>query len=425
MAGRVDEDLEHAVERQRDAEQALPGEVRPIRMPRILVAASEFSWRLLICLAAGGVVVYALTRVSFAVIPAFIALLLATLLIPPVGALHRVGVPRGLATALVFLVTFAVFAGTIAALAPSVAGEFEVLPDRLRTGADRLAGIVADSPLNLEEADVQREIDRLDERITENQSTITSGVVSGAQVAATLATQLVVTLVVAFFLVKDGPGMWQWFLRLFPDRRRPMVGEMGETSWHALTGYVRGVAFVALFDSVFIGIALWIIGVPLVLPLAVITFFAAFVPLVGAVVAGAIAALVALAFNGPVDALLVVGAILLVQQLEGNAIYPLIVGRSVELHPIVILLSVAIGGVLAGIVGAAIAVPIAAVASATIGVVQRRSDHGEVPVGPSAGPAAAADAAFIDANGLRDFVRGFPARGLRRGSGTQSDTRRD
>jgi predicted PurR-regulated permease PerM len=425
MAGRVDEEIEEAVDEQIDREELLPGEVRPIRVPRLLVAASEFSWRALICLAFGFVLVYALSRVSFAVIPAFIALLLSTLLIPPVRALQRRRVPRALATLLVFLLAFGVFAGGVAALAPSVAGEFEELPDRLRAGADRLAGILADSPLNLDEAEVRNEINRVDERIQENQDAITSGVVSGAQIAVTLATQLAVTLVVAFFLVKDGPGLWQWFLRLFPARRRAAITEMGETSWHALGGYVKGVAFVALFDSVFIGIALWLIGVPLVLPLAVITFFAAFVPLVGAVVAGAIAALVALAFNGPVDALLVIGAILLVQQLEGNAIYPFIVGRSVELHPIVILLSVAIGGVLAGVVGAAIAVPIAAVASATIGVVQRTSTHGEVPVGPSASAASAADTAFIDANGLRDFVRGFPVRGRRRGGGAQSDTRPD
>jgi putative heme transporter len=377
-----DPTLDQEVDEHLEREEQLPGEVRPIRMPRLLVAASEFSWRFLICVAAGGIVVYALTRISFAVIPVLLALLLATLLAPPVRALERRRWPSALATLLVFVVSLSVLGAVIAAIAPSVAGEFERLPDQLRTGADRLAAELAGSPFNLDQADLQREIDRIDERITENSGAITSGVLSGVQFAATLATELIVTLVLTFFFVKDGPGLWRWALGLFPERRREMVTEIGEASWRVLGHYVRGVAFVAAFDAVFIGIALALIGVPLVLPLAIITFFAAFVPLVGAVVAGAVAALVALAFEGIGAALLVVGAIILVQQLEGNLIYPFVVGKSVELHPIAILLAVTIGAILAGIVGAAIAVPVAAVLSATIVVVKRETDQGEVAVGP-------------------------------------------
>jgi len=395
--------LDEEVEEHLEQEERLPGEVRPIRMPRLLVAASEFSWRFLICVAAGGIVVYALTRISFAVIPVLLALLLTTLLAPPVRALERRRWPPALATAVVFVLALAVFGGIIAALAPSVAGEFERLPEQLRTGADRLAQELSAS-FGLNEADLQRQIDNVDDRIRENEGAITSGVLSGFQFAATLATELVVTLVLTFFFVKDGPGLWRWTLGLFPARRREMVTDIAEGAWRVLGLYVRGVAFVALFDAVFIGLALALIGVPLVLPLAVITFFAAFVPLVGAFVAGAVAALVALAFEGIGAALLVVGAIVLVQQLEGNLIYPFVVGRSVELHPIAILLAVTIGAILAGIIGAMIAVPVAAVLSATIVVIRRDTDQGEVAVGPR------------PEMPLRDLVRQLP---IRRGAGAR------
>jgi predicted PurR-regulated permease PerM len=169
---------------------------------------------------------------------------------------------------------------------------------------------------------------------------------------------------------------------VFPDARKAALDELGERSWHVLTAYVRGVVFVAFVDAVGIGLALFLIGVPLVLPLALITFILAFVPLLGAIVAGAAAALVALVAVGPTAALLVIGAVILVQQVEGNILYPMIVGRTVSLHPVAVFLAVTIGGLLYGIVGAALAVPLATVAAATIKVVDRHSVHGEVAVGP-------------------------------------------
>jgi predicted PurR-regulated permease PerM len=192
---------------------------------------------------------------------------------------------------------------------------------------------------------------------------------------------MLITLVVLFFFVKDGPRLWSWVVKLFPETRRDAIEQVGDESWKALTHYVRGVVLVATIDAVGIGIALWLIGVPLVIPLAILTFFAAFVPIVGAIAAGAICALVALVSGGPFDALLVVGATLLVQQLEGNVLYPTIVGRQMELHPIAIFLAVTIGGVTAGIVGAAIAVPVAAVTAVAMKVAREQTaGTGEVPV---------------------------------------------
>lgn len=365
----------------RRAERERPA--REIRVPRLLVAGSELSWRFLVCVAAIAVVVYLLTKISFAVIPVLIALLASTLLVPPARWLERHGFPPALATSVVFVLGLAVLAGVIALIAPPVADELDTLTQEVRGGADKLGGYVADLPLGLSEREVQNSIDHIDDRISENSGQIGSGLLSGAQVAAQLATGLLFTLVLLFFFVKDGRGMWAWFVRLFPETRRRAVTEIGERAWRVMTSYVRGVAFVAAFDAVFIGLALWLIDIPLVLPLAVLTFFAAFVPLVGAVVAGAAAVLVALVANGLGAALLVLGAVLLVQQLEGNVIYPVVVGRSLELHAVAILLAVTIGGLTAGVIGAALAVPVAAVIASAMGVIRRHTRDAEVVVEPA------------------------------------------
>lgn len=358
------------------------GDPQIIRIPRLLVAASELSWRLLICTAAAAVVVYGLTRVGFAIIPVMVALLLATLFVPPARWLEHRGLPRALATTIVFLGGLLAIVGVVALLAAPVAEEFDALGEQVRGGADEVGRYLADLPFGLDERQIQDQIDSFDDRIRENQTSVQSGVVAGAQAAGQFLAGLAICLVVLFFFVKDGRSMWRWFVGLFPDTRKPALDELGARSWHVLSAYVRGVVFVAAVDAIGIGIALWLIGVPLVLPLAVITFVLAFVPLIGAIVAGTAAALVALVAVGPVAALLVLGAVVLVQQVEGNILYPTIVGRTVDLHPVAILLGVTVGGLLYGIVGAALAVPVATVIAATVKVVDRHSVHGEVAVGP-------------------------------------------
>ena len=353
---------------------------REIRVPRLLVAVSEFSWRLLVCVAAIAVAVYLLSKISFAVIPVLIALLASTLLVPPARALERRGLPDGPATAIVFVLAVGAFIGILALLAPAVADEFDTLGAQVREGIDKLGGYVADLPIGMSEGQVQEQIDHIDERLRDNGGAIGSGVWSGAQWAAQLVTGLLFTLVLLFFFVKDGARLWAWVVRLFPATRRQPVAEIGEAGWRVMTGYVRGVSLVAAFDAVFIGLALFAIGVPLVLPLSVLTFFAAFVPLVGAFVAGGAAILVALVTEGTAAAVLVLVAVLVVQQLEGNVIYPIVVAHSVELHAVAILLAVTIGGLTAGVVGAALGVPVAAVIAAGLGVVRRHTQGDEVVV---------------------------------------------
>ena len=221
---------------------------------------------------------------------------------------------------------------------------------------------LADGPLGVSEAELNRGIDQAIERLGESSGSLAAGVLSGAQLVAELIAGLLLMAVLIFFFVKDGPRIWAWVVSLLPARRRGDANEIGTRAWAALGGYVRGVSIVATVDAVLIGLALLIIGVPLVVPLMVLTFMGAFFPLIGALLAGAVAALVALVSNGVVAALVVIAVITLIQQLEGDLLYPLVVGRSVELHPVAILLALTAGAVLAGVIGALLAVPAAAVA---------------------------------------------------------------
>jgi predicted PurR-regulated permease PerM len=310
--------------------------------------------------------------------------LLTTVLVPPANALRARGFPASVATAVVFLSFVGIVVLVIALLARPVGDEMGELGDSVRGGVDELGDWLADGPFGLSEADIENAIADAESRISASADSVASGVVSGAMIVAEVFATVVLVLFLTFFFIKDGPSMWQWIVRLFPRIHRDRVEEMGAAAWFVLSNYVRGLVFVATVDAVFIGLALAIIGVPLVLPLAVVTFFAAFFPIVGAVTAGAAAALVALVSGGVVDALLVVAAVLAVQQIEGNLLYPLVVGRTVELHPAVIVLAVAIGGVLGGILGAFLAVPVTAILSATIPIARGRDPddvvepHGDV-----------------------------------------------
>src|SRR6185436_5012969 len=203
-------------------------------------------------------------------------------------------------------------------------------------------------------------------RLRENSGPLARGLGSGAVLLGEVLTGLIVATLLCFFLLKDGAQMWAWVLRLVGRRSRADADEVGNRVYTALAGYVRGIAMVGFVDAVLIAIALVIIGVPLVVPLAVITFFAAFVPLIGAFIAGLLAVLIALVSGGVLDAALVLGAIILVQQIEGHVLYPVLMGRTVKLHPAVIVVALAAGGVLGGIVGVFLAVPTAGIVSVVL-----------------------------------------------------------
>jgi len=333
--------------------------------------AAVQAWRLVGLALAAAFVVLALAELRVVVLPVLAALVLGTFLIPPVRRLGRRGWPRGLAAFAVLAVALAALTGLFVALAPPVADELRTLDLNLQEGFETVAGWVVEGPLGVSETDLDRAIERAADELRDNAGALASGVLSGAAALGELVVGLLLTVVLLFFLLRDGEGMWRWVVSLFDERRRSQVSKAGARGWEVLGGYLRGTTLVALFDAAFIGLGLWVIGVPLVLPLALLTFFGAYVPVAGAVAAGLAAALVALVTEGVVAAVAVSALVLVVQQVESNILQPVVVGRSVRLHPVAVTLSVTAGAVLGGIIGALIAVPSVAVAAAVLPVLRR------------------------------------------------------
>jgi putative heme transporter len=256
-------------------------------------------------------------------------------------------------------------------------------------GVDKVQGWLIDGPLGVSSERVTELFDQAEEQVRSSSDRIASGALSGAAIALEVVAAFLLALVSLFFLLKDGARIWSFLVGLFPGPIREDVNGMGERAWSALGGFLRGTAIVAAIDAFFIGLTLAIVGVPLVIPLAVLTFFGGFVPIVGAVVAGFASAMVALVSNGLTAALIVVGATLVVQQLEGNLLQPIIVGRRVELHPLAVILAVTAGGVLWGILGAFVAVPVVSAVWAAVSYLRDQRRAVELPPGARAAPAAA------------------------------------
>jgi predicted PurR-regulated permease PerM len=315
------------------------------------------------------VLAYGLWYIRLVALPAFIALLLSTILVPPARALRRRGLRPGLATAMVFFGAVGLAAAVAALIAPPFASEVGKLSETITGGAQELGRMVANA-FGLSHDEVRRAIDSISKKLHASSADIASGVMSGAVILGQVVAAALLTLVLVFFYVKDGARLWGWAVRLFPGPMRARVDYAGQMSWSVLGAYVRGQALVATVDAVFIGIGLAIIGLPLVLPLAVLIFVAGFVPIAGAFTAGAAAVLIALVSKGAGAAVAVLAINVAVQQLEGSVLYPMIMRKTIELHPVATLLIVGAGGVVAGIIGALVAVPIAAVVATVLPILR-------------------------------------------------------
>jgi predicted PurR-regulated permease PerM len=330
-------------------------------VPWSLRVAAAWSGRLLVVAAAVYVTVLLLARVRLLTLAMAAALLLAALLYPIHRVLHRARLP----TALAALGTILVLLGTLSMAGVFVwnraSSQFDSLRSTVVAGLDRVRDWLVSGPLGLRTEQIDQLRTELTRLITDNRTGQAGELVGGAQAVLRAATGVVLTLFVLFFLLKDGDRLWGWLVRLFTPALRETVDEAGRRGWAALTSYVRGTVVVAFTDAVLIGIALLVIGVPLVLPLTLLTFLGAFVPLVGATLAGAAAVLVALVTLGPVPALVVLAAVVLAQQIEGNILQPLVLNRALRIHPLPLAAAVTAGALFAGIAGAVIAVPLLAV----------------------------------------------------------------
>ncbi|TCB98589.1 AI-2E family transporter [Micromonospora zingiberis] len=398
------ESVRAARERQREraairAEEPAPGYLAPVPrrldppaeagsttsrddsdVPKALRIAAAWSWRLIVI----GVVGWALLRfmgaVRIVIVPLLVALLLAALLAPAVGWLLRARFPRTLATALVLISGLAAVVGTLTL----VVNQFIIgLPDlsvRAAAGIGQIQDWLRDGPLGLSDGQLNRYVEAGQNWINENSQTLTTGALSTAGTVVEVLTGTLLVLFATFFFLRDGDRIWRFLVGMLPAAARWRADDAGRASWLTLVAYVRATVLVAFIDAVGIGVALVLFDVPFAFPLAALVFLGAFIPIVGATLSGAVAVLVALVDSGWVTALAILGAVIVVQQVEGNVLQPWIMGRAVALHPLPVVLAVTAGVVLDGIVGALVAVPLIAVLNTAVRRLAQRPPEPAAPV---------------------------------------------
>lgn len=331
--------------------------------PRWLRSLAGVSWRLLIVVAAIALVFYVTSRVQLLFIAVFIALVFSAVLNPLVELFAR-SMPRFLATALSMLLGFAVFVGMLTYVGVSVAGQWLSLADQFSSGIDDIKNFLIEGPLPfvITNDQINDWVDEGQSWITQNSGELAGRAAEGAgSVVEVFAALALATFCTVFFLAR-GHEMWTWFLNQLPARIRETWQVAAGAGWYTFSGYTRGTVIIAVTDGLLAFILLSIIGVPLAAPLAVLVLIGAFIPLIGAPAAMVIAMIVALAANGPVSAAVVGIGIALIGQFEGHILQPLVMGKQVSLHPLVIALVVTAGTLAAGILGAVISVPLVAVA---------------------------------------------------------------
>jgi predicted PurR-regulated permease PerM len=334
------------------AERAVPESVR---------AAAAWSWRVLLILAVIGVVVLLLAVSKVLWVPVVVALLLTVLLTPLVTVLEqRLRFPRGAAAATAVVLLIAVVAGLVTLAGRQIITGFGDLWEQTQAGFTELLDSLADGPLQLDRDRIDDYLSQAGDQLSANSSALVSGAVSASVTVGHVLAGALVALFTTLFFLKDGALIWAWLVRLLPAGSRMRVHEAGRRGLVTLAAFTRTQILVALIDAVGIGLGAVILGLPLAVPLAVLVFLASFIPFVGAIATGAIAVLVALVDQGPTTALIMLGIVLLVQQIESHVLQPLLLGHAVSLHPVAVLLSVTAGSLAAGIVGALFAVPFVA-----------------------------------------------------------------
>lgn len=344
-------------DREGELERALPFGIR---------VAGAWSWRLIGVVILAAIAIYLVGVLHIVVIPVLVAVLLSGLLTPIKNRLQRLGMPKWLAVAITFL---GLLVGIVALIVLVVltlragAGDFQ---QRAVQAYENLIRVLQASPLGISNQDVAKAIADATATIQKNAGTILAGALARASIVTDLFVGLLLALFTTLFLLIDGRGIWRWCVRLFPRPARAAVDGAGDAAWLSIREYARVQVVVALIDAIGIGLGAAILGVPFFVPLAVLVFLGAFVPIVGAVVTGALAVVVALVYNSPLIALIMLGVVIGVNQLESHVLQPLLMGGAVRLHPIAVVLAVAVGSLIAGIAGAVFAVPLTAAGNSAV-----------------------------------------------------------
>lgn len=329
-------------------------------VPRGLRIATAYSWRFLVVAAAIGVGIWLVIQLKLLVIPLLIAILLTALLWPVLSWMLRHRVPRWLAIVIAVAGTLAIVSGLLWLVAWQVAREWPSVQSSTVEAVERFRAYLIDGPLHLTAAQIDDLLAQGWAFLQEQAELLWSGALAIGSTVGHVLTGGILAFFILLCLLADGAGIWRWTLRLFPKKARAAADGAGRAGWVTVVNYARTQMLVASIDAVGIGLGAFLLGVPLAIPVAVLVFLGAFVPIVGAVVTGAIAVFLALVYNGPWIALAMLAVVLGVQQLEGHVLQPLLMGSAVKVHPLAVVLVVAGGAMIAGIPGALFAVPLAA-----------------------------------------------------------------
>ncbi|TFV86441.1 AI-2E family transporter [Blastococcus sp. CT_GayMR16] len=347
-------------------------------VPNGLRTAAAYSWRFIVVIAGFYVLLYAAAYVAVVVVPVIVALLLAALLQPGAAYLVRHGWPRSLSAFTMLIVGLGVVAGIITLVVERFSAGFSDLAGQVSEGIGQVQSFVVRTfPITRNQ--LEDAVGQFQQTLVDNQDSIASGALTTAATVGEVIAGFFLALFTLFFFLKDGRSIWLWLVGLFPGDSRAYIDEAARRAWRTLVSYVRATAAVALIDAIGIGIGLAILGVPLVIPLAALVFLGAFIPILGSFLAGSVAVLVALVSQGPITALIALAIVVLVMQVEGHILQPLLLGRAVRVHPLAIVLAIAAGLLIAGIFGALIAVPIVACANVAGTYLSRRHDGPRPP----------------------------------------------
>lgn len=327
--------------------------------PRVRRAAA-WSWRFLVILAAAVAVLEVMRRLGVVVVPIALALILTALLLPAVDRLDRYGAARGGAVAFVLILGLSAFVAVLAFVVNQFIDGAPQLVDEVTRSIEGVRDWLINGPAHLSADQLTRAGDSVIDSLRNHQTALTTGAVSTAGTIAEIVTGALLALFTVIFFLLGGRNIWEFVTRAVPVTQRDRVREAGAAGFHSLAGYARATTLVALVDAVAIGTGLAIMGIPLALPLASLIFLGAFIPVVGAVITGFLAVIVALLAKGFVFALITLALIIAVMQLEAHVLQPLVMGRAVSIHPLAVVLGITTGGVLAGVIGALLAVPIIA-----------------------------------------------------------------
>lgn len=336
------------------------------QIPPRLNYLAGMSWRILAVIGLIAVVIFIVMQLKIIVIPFLVALLVTALLFPFVQLLTRKGLKRGLAVAISLISLVVVVSGLVFLVSQQVRSAYPELRDRFGTFITDARSVLSNEPFNIGTNEINGYTQEVFSYAQENSQTLISGLSTAGSTAGHVVAGIFLALFSVIFLLLDGKNIWRWVTNLFPKKNRKSLLDAGFKGWSTLIGFVKSQVAVAGVDAIGIGLAALLIQVPLAIPIAIMVFLGSFIPVVGAVVTGLIAVVIALIFNGWFAALLMLGAVLLVQFVEGHLLQPFLIGKAVKIHPLAIVLAVAVGTLLAGIPGALFAVPFVAVLNVMI-----------------------------------------------------------